>query len=234
MSVFNRISDIVNANVNAILDQAEDPEKIVRMITQEMQETLVEVRSASARHIADKKHLHKQIRYYEKEIRQWEEKAELAISKGRDDLAKAALKEKGRYDTAITQVEADLIHIDAAIDKLKGDADALEEKLNQAKARQKALIVRGQTAKSRMKVKRQLHEVNVEDAFNRFESYERKLDEMEGEVEAFDLGSQTGTHGLAAEIQALEKDEYLDLELAALKERLAVPKQISHEPAEVS
>ena len=167
MSVFNRLSDIINSNLNTILEQAEDPEKIVRMITQEMQDTLVEVRSASARHLADKRHIEKQLRHIRAESMGWERKAELAIDKGRDDLAKAALKEKSFVDQAQAQAEADLINIEATLEKLQADTANLEEKLRQAKARQKALILRGQTAKSRIKVQRQLHDVSFDDAFSR-------------------------------------------------------------------
>jgi len=220
MSVFNRLSDIVNANLNSILEQAEDPEKIVRLITQEMQDTLVEVRSASARHLADRRQLTKQLQHVQAESCAWERKAELAIDKGRDDLAKAALREKSFVDDAATQIQGDFIHIEAAIEKLRIDTGSLEEKLRQAKARQKALIVRGETAKSRMKVQRQLNDNSFENAFERFDLYERRLDEMEGEVEAFDLGSLT----LSAEIENLQTDTSLDAELAQLKNRLAKPK----------
>lgn len=216
MSIFNRLSDIVNANLNAMLEQAEDPEKIVRMITQEMQDTLVEVRSASARHLADKRRLEKQLRHIRAESQGWERKAELAIDKGRDDLAKAALKEKSLVDQAQSQVESDLINIETTLEKLRGDTGSLEEKLRQAKARQKALILRGQTAKSRIKVQRQLHDVSFDDAFNRFDSYERKLDELEGEVESFALVN----HSLSTEIEALQDAEFLDTELAALKNKM--------------
>mgnify|MGYP003628229405 CR=1 FL=1 len=219
MSVFNRLSDIVNANLNTILEQAEDPEKIVRLITQEMQDTLVEIRSASARHLADKRQLNKQLHHIKAESIAWERKAELAIEKGRDDLAKAAIREKRFVDDAETRVQGDLIHIETAIEKLRIDTDSLEEKLRQAKARQKALIVRGQTARSRMKVKRQLNDVSFDDALERFDLYERRLDEMEGEVEAFDLGNLT----LSAEIESLEVDQNLDIELASLKQRMASP-----------
>lgn len=223
MSVFNRLSDIVNANLNAMLDQAEDPEKIVRLITQEMQDTLVEVRSTSARYLADKRQLEKQLRLIRAESRTWEQKAELAISKGRDDLAKAALREKTLVEDVETRLQGDLVQIDVTIEKLRVDTESLEEKLLQAKARQKALILRGQTARSRIKVKRQIHDVAFDSAFSRFEDYERKLDEMEGEVEAFDLGNLT----LSAEIASLETDHALDAELASLKQRM---NQTPHAP----
>jgi len=227
MSVFNRLSDIVNANLNSILEQAEDPEKIVRLITQEMQDTLVEVRSESARHMADRRQVAKQLHHIQAESAAWERKAELAIDKGRDDLAKAALREKSFVDDAQTRVQGDLIHIEAAIEKLRIDTGSLEEKLRQAKARQKALIVRGQTAKSRIKVQRQLNDTSFDSAFERFDLYERRLDEMEGEVEAFDLGSLS----LSAEIENLQADTTLDAELAKLKNRLAKPQVITSSEA---
>ncbi|HKI74841.1 MAG TPA: phage shock protein PspA [Pseudomonadales bacterium] len=219
MSVFSRLSDIINANLNAILDEAEDPEKMVRMITHEMQETLVEVRSTSARYIADRKHVAKRIESVRREAISWEEKAELAINKGRDDLAKAALKERTRHEEAAVQLGSDLEAIDAAIDKLKFDTEQLEEKLRGARARQKALILRGKTAKSRIKVKRQINNDSYTDALNRFDSYERRIDEMEGEIESYDLGNRT----LADEIDDLEDEEHLDAELAALKSRMQKP-----------
>ena len=115
MSIFNRISDIVNANINTILEQAENPEKLVRLITQEMEETLVEVRSASARYLADKKNIQQTLTNMKREVDSWQSKAEVAISRGRDDLAKAALLEKSRFDTAVTTTEADLVHVDTAL-----------------------------------------------------------------------------------------------------------------------
>jgi phage shock protein A len=216
MSVFSRMSDIINANVNAILDQAEDPEKMVRMITQEMEETLVEVRSTSARYIADRKQINKRIGWVKGESIAWQQKAELAVNKGRDDLAKAALREKARHDETAIQLEADVKTIDEAIAKLKHDTEQLEEKLRMARARQKALILRGKTARSRMMVKRRLNDVSYDQAFDRFESYERKLDEMEGEIESYELANRS----LADEIDDLENEERLDQELQALKNRM--------------
>jgi phage shock protein A len=216
MSVFNRFSDIVNANINSILDQAEDPHKMVRLITQEMQATLVEVRAASVRYIADKKEISERLEYSARESSNWQNKAELAITKGRDDLAKAALLEKARHDEIVTALSAEVIQVQDAISKLKSDADQLENKLIIARTREKALILRGQTARSRLKVKRQLHDVNCEDALSRFESYERKLDDMEGAVESYDLSSRT----LSQEISDLQDDEHLTKELQELKSRI--------------
>lgn len=219
MSVFSRLSDIINANLNAILDEAEDPEKMVRMITHEMEETLVEVRSTSARYIADRKQISKKIDRVKSEAQSWEQKAELAVSKGRDDLAKAALKERSRHDDAVVQLEADMQTIDDGITKLKHDTTQLEEKLRMARTRQKALILRGKTAQSRIKVKRQLDGPYYAHALDRFDRFERKLDEMEGEIESYDLTNRT----LADEIDDLEKDERLDAELQALKARMDHP-----------
>lgn len=216
MSVFSRFADIINANINALLDQAEDPEKMVVLITREMEETLVEVRSTTAKYIADKKQIRKRIHWLEKEVKTWDEKAELAIRKARDDLAKAALRERGIVSHAAAVLEADLVHIDHSLCKLQSDTQRLQAKLQEAKARQDALVMRGKTASCRLQVKRQLHDANIDDALHRFDAYERKLDDLEGQVDAYDLGQQT----LADEIAALEQGESLDKELAALKSRM--------------
>jgi phage shock protein A len=216
MSVFNRFSDIINANINSILDQAEDPRKMVRLITQEMQATLVEVRAASVRYIADKKEITERFEFSERESASWQNKAELAVTKGRDDLAKAALQEKARHDHVVAALKVEVVQVQDAISKLKTDADHLEDKLRLTRTREKALILRGQTARSRLKVKRQLHDVNCEDALSRFESYERKLDEMEGAIESYDLSNRT----LSQEISDLQGDEHLTKELQELKSRI--------------
>lgn len=216
MSVFSRFADIINTNINAILDQAEDPEKMVVLITREMEETLVEVRSTTAKYIADKKQIRKRIHWLEKDVKTWEEKAELAIRMARDDLAKAALRERGIVSQAAAALEADLVHIDRNLCKLQSDTQSLQAKLQEAKSRQDALVMRGKTASSRLQVKRQLHDVNIDDALARFDAYERKLDDLEGQVESYDLGQQT----LSDEIAALEHGESLDKELAALKSRI--------------
>ena len=216
MGIFSRFTDIINSNINAILDKAEDPEKMVRLIIQEMEETLVEVRTQSAKLIADRKELNRRIERLQREAQDWESKAEIALSKEREDLARAALKEKQGAEEAMAQIEADLEVIDHNLEKLSGDIAQLQQMLSDAIARQKALLVRGKTAQSRMGVKRQIHDVNIEEAMSRFDRYERRIDDLEGEIEAYDLGQRS----LADEIDELETDEKVDEELERLKARL--------------
>ncbi len=219
MGIFSRFTDIINSNINSILDKAEHPEKMVRLIIQEMEETLVEVRTQSAKLIADKKELGRRVDRLHLEAEDWESKAEVALSKGREDLARAALKEKSSAEEATMALETNLEVIDINLDKLSGDIGLLQQKLGDAKTRQKALIVRSRTAQSRMGVKRQLHDVDIDEAMSRFDRYERKIDDLEGEVEAYDLGQQT----LSDEIGELENDERIDEALARLKAKMAQP-----------
>jgi len=224
MSILNRFSDIVNSNVNSMLDQAEDPAKMVNFITREMEQTLVTIRSESSRFLAEKKHLKNRITRLKIESAQWQARAELAIAKDRDDLAKSALKEKNLHEEAISQCEVEIEHIDTVIVKLGSDARQLAEKLKFTRAKQKAIVLRGNSVKSRMKVKRQLHDASCDEALERFEAYERKLDEMEGVVESWDLGpgGQSDSHNatLEAELDSLANEDKLDTELDNLKQRL--------------
>ena len=219
MGVFTRFADVVNANVNALLDEAEDPQKLVLLITREMEETLVQVRSISAKYIADKKEISKRLQWQQREADEWESKAELAITKGREDLARAALREKAAATEAADVLHRDLAQIEQNLCKLQGDTGTLQEKLKEARVRQRGLILRGQTASSRLRVKRQLHDSGFTDVMDRFTSYERTLDEMEGHVESYDLAQRT----LSDEIDQLEAGENVDKELAALKSKLAKP-----------
>jgi phage shock protein A len=219
MRLFNRMSDIINANVNAMLEKAEDPEKMIRLITQEMQDSLIEVRSATARHLADKKAVNQQIDTLRATSADWEARANLAINRDRDDLAKAALTERRSNETAIAHLMAELATLDTSLDKLRDDTQRLEDKLQQARGRQKALILRGETAKSRMQIKRQLHSPLHDNTLLKFEAYERRLDDMEGQLEAWELGENTQRQNLHNEINELHADALLEAELTALKAR---------------
>ena len=216
MSIFSRMTDIINSNINSLLDKAEDPEKMVRLIIQEMEEALVEVRSTSARAIADRKEVERRKEWQETEAEEWERKAEVAVRKGRDDLAKGALAEANKAREAMLILDEELQALEGTLAKLNEDVSALQVKIKDAKARQNAIIVRGQAAKSRMGVRQTLSDHNIDDAIARFELYERKIDDMEGQIEAHDMGQKT----LAEEISDLESDEDLDEQLAELKARV--------------
>lgn len=221
MGIFSRMSDIINANVNALLDKAEDPEKMVRLMIQEMEETLVEVRTQSARLIADKKEVARQQARLQSEAAEWGRKAELALSKDREDLAREALREQIESADQADLLEAELDQIAQSIDGLTGDVEALQQKLLDAKTRRKALILKSETAQSRKGVRRQLHDVNLDEAMSKFDVFERRIDELEGELEAYDIGKRS----LADEIEALEADEEIDAALAALRAKVASKKE---------
>ena len=216
MSIFSRMTDIVNSNLNALLDKAEDPEKMVRLIIQEMEETLVEVRSTSARAIADRKDLQRRAQWRQEEAIEWQRKAEVAVNKGRDDLAKGALAEAKKCTDQAELLNTVLDVLTATLTKLGEDVSALQDKIKDAKARQNAIIMRGKAAHSRLGVRRTLSDHNIDDAIIRFEQYERKMDDLEGQVEAYDLGQKT----LADEITELEGNEDLDAMLSDLKQRM--------------
>ena len=218
MGIFTRFSDIVNSNINAILDKAEDPEKIVRLMIQEMEDTLVEVRSAAARSIADKKDLNRRLETLESEQRDWDAKAELALRKGREDLAKAALVEKSRTSAAVDIIKSDYLVIDEGLAKLNDDIARLENKLQDAKARQKSLLARHKTANSRLAARRKIYDYQIDDALVRFEQYTRRIDDVEGRIEAYDLGLPKD---LAHEFAGLAAEESVEKELNDLKQRVA-------------
>jgi len=218
MGIFTRFSDIVNSNINAILDKAEDPEKIVRLMIQEMEDTLVEVRSAAARSIADKKDLNRKLSHLEREEGEWDAKAELALRKGREDLAKAALVEKSRATSAVGLIRADYSAIDEGLAKLNEDIAKLEKKLLDAKARQKSLLARHKTANTRLAARKKIHDYQIDDAMIRFEQYTRRIDDVEGRIEAYDLGLPKN---LNHEFAGLEAEESISKELDDLKKRVS-------------
>jgi phage shock protein A len=226
MGIFTRFSDIVNSNINAILDKAEDPEKIVRLMIQEMEDTLVEVRSAAARSIADKKDLNRKLESLDSELRDWDAKAELAMRKGREDLAKAALVEKSRVQAAVDAIKGDYEAVDEGLGKLNEDIARLEAKLLDAKTRQKALLARHKTANSRLAARKKIHDYKIDDAMVRFEQYTRRIDDVEGRIEAYDLGLPKD---LNHEFAGLEAEESVQKELDELKRRVSGEQKVTAE-----
>ena len=218
MGIFSRLTDIVNSNLSALLDRAEEPEKMIRFIIQEMEDTLVEVRTTAARTIADKKESGRKLSRLESAQAEWQRKAELALSKGREDLAKGALVEKARLEETARSLTEELSQIDEVLVQHDDDVAKLQSKLAEAKAKQKSFQTRHATATSQLRVRRQLFDKRIEESFARFEQVEKKLDEVEGEVEAYDLGRR---RSLVEEFSDLEAADAIEDELNALKKRLA-------------
>ncbi|CUS49101.1 MAG: phage shock protein PspA [Idiomarinaceae bacterium HL-53] len=228
MGIFSRFSDIVNANLNALLDKAEDPQKMVRLIIQEMEDTLVEVRSVSAKTLAEKKELTRQLTRLEDEVVEWEKRAELAISKGRDDLARSALIEKSKIQDTLDSLQREIERTDDHIERLSGEIAQLQEKLTDAKARQKSILMRERTVSSRLNVKRTLDSSKIDDALQKFDRYEAKIDDLESQVDAYDLGKRS----LADEFRTLENESKVDDELEALKARVSGDTKASSKKSE--
>lgn len=217
MGIFTRFADIVNSNINSLLDKAEDPEKLIRLIVQEMEDTLVEVRTASARTIADKKDISRRINHLQADATEWEKKAELAISKSREDLAKAALVERNKADEIAQELKKELDKVESELTRLTTEVGQLQEKLNDARARQKTLLMRHNTTSSRLKVKKTLYENAGDNAVDKFDRFERKLNDLESEVESYDIASN---RSLADKINELENEDAIDQQLAELKKRV--------------
>lgn len=223
MGIFSRLSDIINSNLNAMCDSAEDPEKMIRLIIQEMEDTLVEVRSASAKILADKKTQERQLRSLQGQAATWEEKAKLALSKDREDLARAALNEKRRVEADAVALEGELMLADEHIQQLHDEVGQLQAKLDDAKAKRKAILLRADSVTQRRRTQHQIHRNHLDEAFERFERFERRVDGLEGELDAMSLGRAKPS--LADEIDALAEDDMLNEELEVLKQSMAVNKQ---------
>jgi phage shock protein A len=217
MTIFSRLSDIMNANLNSLLDRAEDPAKLIRLVIQEMEDTLVEVRSATVRVIAERKELERRMTVLTQDRDEWARKAEFAVSRDREDLARGALLAKAQAARMLADAQTQHGHIVEALSARDGDIGQLQAKLADAKLREKALLTRKDTAAARLKLREKIHDGRIGDAFSRFDKVERALDEMEGKVEAYDLGRK---RTLGDEFADLEADQSVQDELAALKARV--------------
>jgi phage shock protein A len=219
MGIFSRTRDIIAANVTDLLDKAEDPAKMIRMIILEMEETLVEVRASAARTIADQKEMRRQIAKLEKLQESWVEKAELALSKDREDLAKAALFERQKAADMADQLKAEIEVLDDALRASETDIAKLQTKLREARARQNAIMTRMESAHNRARLRELYSGPKVDEAFSRFDVLERHADLAEGHADALSLGGPPRT--LDDEIAELRASDKVDAELEALKANLA-------------
>lgn len=216
MGIFSRFSDVVNSNIHAMLDKAEDPEKMVRLIIQEMEDTMVEVRSTAVRALARKKEIQRALEQLRHDAEDWAAKAELAVTRNRDDLARGALGARERAVAQAAHLEQEAATLEQEIDKLDHDIAQLKTKLSDARQRQKAITLRRQSVSSRLKVKTTINDQRTTDAMEKLSRYEGRIDRMEAELEAYDLG----TRDLAEEFKTMEENERVERQLEELRSKL--------------
>jgi phage shock protein A len=218
MSVFSRFTDIINANINSLLEKAEDPEKIIRLMIQEMEDTLVEIRSSAAKCIADRKEQRRYAEFLEREQLGWAKRAELAMRQGREDLARAALTEKQTLADEVEQTQREIKMLDEQMDKFNSDISQLQSKLTDAKTRQRSIVIRHKTATTQLAARKHIHDDKIDEMLFRFENAERRIDDVEAQGESLDIGRRKG---LAEEIAGLEDDERVEDALAVLKAKVS-------------
>ena len=218
MGVFTRFKDIVSSNLNALLDKAEDPEKMIRMMIQEMEETLVEMKAGCASQIADRARLQRQLVQSQSLTKKWDERAEMAVQKGRDDLAKEAILESQKYLKSKDEIAADLGKFEGLIDKSQEDIIRLEEKIVAARKKQRLMVQRAARAATKYNAESSIRRSTSADAAMKFEQYEKRIDRMEA---AADLVNPRRDNTLDDEFAKLEHDEKIEDALAKLKAKVA-------------
>lgn len=217
MSIFSRLTDIVHSNISSLLDHAEDPEKMIRLMIQEMEDTLVEVRSSAVKSIADKKELGRRLDKLDTSAAEWEKKAEFALTKHREDLAKGALVAKQKLTEQADTLRQELVLVEESLTKTHDDLAQLQQKLHEAKTKKKALEIRMKSAQKRVKMRSTLNDGRIDDAMARYDTLERRIDELEADAEAYDLGK---SRSLDEEFADLAAENSIADELAAMKTKL--------------
>ncbi len=220
MGIFSRTRDIIAANFNDMLDKADDPEKMIRMIILEMEETLVEVRASAARTIADQKEMHRHTVKLDKLQADWAEKAQLALSKDREDLARAALVERKKAADMALQLKEEIAVLDDALRAYEQDIEKLQVRLREARSRKTAIAARLESAENRVKLRTLMTNERVDEALSRFDQLERRVDYAEGRADALSIADGRAKPSLADEIAALEGADKIDAELEEMKRAL--------------
>jgi len=214
MGIFTRFRDIISSNINAMLDKAEDPEKLIRLMIREMEDTLVEIKTACAGVMAGGKKIKRQLEGLGARARYWEEKAELAVNKGRDDLAREALIEKRKFNRRIETLENDLAEHDLLIEQYQDDLRQLEEKLKSARDKQRMLVQRHIHAQRKMQAQEKIRRIDSSETVMKFDELENRIERMEAEADLVNYGKKTS---LEEELERLSVDEEIENELRALK-----------------
>jgi phage shock protein A len=218
MGVFRRVRDIINSNINSVLDKAEDPEKLVRLMIQEMDETLVEVKSACAGAMAAQKRVRRQLKQVKEKKNQWGERARLAVDKDRDDLARDALRQQRECRERVEDLEDELSELDSVVGRYQEDIRAIEEKIAEARERQRMLLQRRTRAQRSKEARQKIREYDAADAMARFESVERRIDRLDEDAEAF---RTSYSRSLEQEFEDFLDDQEIEDQLRALKEDAA-------------
>jgi phage shock protein A len=222
MGVFSRFKDIISSNINAMLDKAEDPEKMIRLMIQEMEETLVELKSSCASIMANRSSTERDIGALKANADKWEERAGLAIGKGREDLAKEALIEKKRYLQQIDVLKVNVSGFDHLISNAHTDIEKLEAKIAAARDKQQVLVKRHIRAGQSLRVQKEIRKADSNDALRRFDAYEQRIDRLEAEASLVNGMARTSpVRTLEDEFERLESQDSVDGELAALKKKQA-------------
>ena len=214
MGVFSRVRDIINSNINSMLDRAEDPEKLIRLMIQEMEDTLVEVKASCAGAMATRKKIQRESEQMLIRAQQWGDRAQLAVDKGREDLAREALLEKRRYQRQAESVEQELVQCEALVEQYQDDILQLEDKLAMAQEKQRLLVQRHRHAQQKQRAQREIRRFDSTDAVMRFEQFENRIERMEADAALVNYGRQPR---LEDEFALLEGDEDIERELQALK-----------------
>ena len=214
MGIFTRFRDIISSNINAMLDKAEDPEKLIKLMIREMEDTLVEIKTACAGVMASGKKTRRQADSHKAQAKYWEEKAELAVSKGRDDLAREALIEKRKFTRRAETLNQDLVEQDLLIEQYQADIRQLEDKLKSARDKQRMLVQRQVHAKKKIQAQQEMRRIDSSETMMKFDELENRIDRMEAEADLVNFGKKTS---LEDELERLSVDEDIENELKSLK-----------------
>jgi len=224
MGIFTRFRDIISSNINAMLDRAEDPEKLIKLMIREMEDTLVEIKAACAGVIADRKKTGRRLEEVQDRERHWDNRARLAVRKGRDDLAREALVEKRRFTRMAEGFQGEMTEQDGLINQYHDDIQQLENKLHSAREKQRMLVHRHARAQNARRAREEIRRAGNHETIAKFEELERRIDRMEAEADLVDYG--TGPT-LDQAFEDLVTDDDIEKELAAIKSRSEGPENVT-------